>query len=499
MELTAEVIEQLNNLFATNNTTLLNSVNQALDGRLAEFQEQINALRNSLPNDGSIANPADPPAPASLAAELVAALQAAGVLPTDNSGDPGDPTPDPTPADPSANSGFGDRINAMADTAAEQKAYDASAVRELEREAMRNSMSNEEFEEKLRTLAIQPNPVAPPNNSDDPYDFGNVLSYLTSGQADLARYEVEQSTERIRESELARYGIRPINALAVPMEQIMRLSTQGLATAGATRGGAAVSEMLEMVYSADVEDPLDLMPYVTRLVGTSGEAKFVKWDVANPSSVAEPNDSEYAKTTDSVADETALKPTLLVGKYQLTRLLSVMDPDAPANIFRIGLDKMRRVQAAQQVYGGAANEVDGIYNLANVGSTTVTAAPTAAEVRAALRASWKVANNRAVISSPANVDSWRNLASPAAVARFLEMDGMMPTVDGNMVLQTEHFTSAKPYRGFAGPLSEIFVREWDGAVYVSRREQDGLQYIVLELFWNQFVRYPALFHRFHEA
>lgn len=502
MELTQEVVDQLNKLFETNNTTLLNSVNQALDGRLSEFQEQIDALRNSLPSDGTgdPAGTGDPPAPAGLAAELVAALQAAGVLPSRNADDPSDPPTDPAPDSPGANSGFGDRINSMADTAAEQNAYDATAVRELEREAMRNSMSNEQFEERLRSLAIHPNPVAAPNSTDDPYDFGNVLSYLTSGHADVARYEMEQSAARIQESELSRYGMAPIGGLAVPMEQIIRLSTQGLQDTGDTRGGPAVSEMLEMVYSADIEDPLDLRPYISRLAGSTGEAKFVQWDVPDPASVAEPGDSEYAKTGDAVSDEYKLTPKLLVAKYQLTRVMQSMDATAPVNIFGIGLDKMRRVQAAQMVYGGEANEVTGVYNVANVGSTTVTAAPTTAQVREALRKSWRVPMaQRSIVTSPANVDSWRNLASPAAVARFLEDRESTATVDGKMVLETEHFKSDKPYRGFAGPLREIFLREWDGAVYVSRREQDGLQYIVLELFWNIFIRYPKLFHRFHQA
>ena len=48
-------------------------------------------------------------------------------------------------------------------------------------------------------------------------------------------------------------------------------------------------------------------------------------------------------------------------------------------------------------------------------------------------------------------------------------------------------------------MSQIYVKNWDGAVFVSRRYEDGNDYLLLEVFWDMQLVHPGLFYRFAQT
>ena len=221
----------------------------------------------------------------------------------------------------------------------------------------------------------------------------------------------------------------------------------------------------------------------------------------NPAMVAEPtsNTGGYAYTGDSTTAEILIAPKIAAVKTAITRLSNSRAPYLLPLIVQYLVAKTRELQSGQIVAGdGTGQNVTGIYDTANVGSQTVTGAPqiTAPFVLAGLDASFQYpASEKRIIMHPDGRAVVRGLAFPTAVAKFY-MDDM---VMGTPVLVTHHLDNAKPGRTVIGPMREVYVKEWDNAVYVSRREEDGQDILTVELFWNMAIIHPSLFHRLHQA
>ena len=125
-------------------------------------------------------------------------------------------------------------------------------------------------------------------------------------------------------------------------------------------------------------------------------------------------------------------------------------------------------------------------------------------VESALSASVHVAGpdaGRAVITTETNVQTMRSLAQPAAVSALMSptpaMNGEDRVRDAR-VWTTDFFDATKTRRGVAGPFSDILLKEWDDSVYVSRRYEAGISWLLTEMFWDILVRHAALFYRFRQ-
>ena len=136
---------------------------------------------------------------------------------------------------------------------------------------------------------------------------------------------------------------------------------------GAASGGDAIDENIVMMVRSDVPDPLNILPLVTNLPSVPGDSRIVTINVPTPAMVAEPGDTGYVKTGDTVADDVTFSPKLLVEKLQLTRLVNVQAPAMLAAIMNIGLAKMDEQRNSQIVYNSAGtNDITSLYNYTGV-------------------------------------------------------------------------------------------------------------------------------------
>ena len=481
-------LEEMEKLLTASNDQLLNG----LSAVQKENNEQLKSLADMLVNP-----PAPEPEPVTLTAESIAAAVAAALHEAQDDDEEEEPEPEPEPAaEPEPVSEDVENragISAMADIAVTQSSWDPDIVRSLQIASVVGKETPEQFYAKLKSLQIVATPTAPLDFNERPYNLGVALSEMAHGYVRESKYEHALSQNILSKTNL---GIMPPGTLAIPMDAIKQLNTN----TGAASGGDAIDENIVMMVRSDVPDPLNILPLVTNLPSVPGDSRIVTITVPTPAMVPEPGDTGYVKTGDATADDVTFSPKLLVEKLQISRLQNVQAPAMLAAIMNIGLAKMDEQRNSQIVYNAAGtNDITSLYNYTGVLTSTALAAVanlTAAVVNTGVQASFAIDDGtKRILVSPEAETAFKGLAQPASVGRFYENG----TVDGIPVLPTQYFGSTKPARGIVGPMSQIYVKNWDGAVFVSRRYEDGNDYLLLEVFWDMQLVHPALFYRFAQT
>lgn len=387
--------------------------------------------------------------------------------------------------------------------------YKAQELMELGLEAAEGNLGLDDFKEKLRSVQINPKPLAP--NEDNPmgdYKLERVLQSLVLGRDSVAPAEIEVSNQILLHGSV---GLAAPGTIAIPTSMIdeqlpkqldsqmqAQLATQ-IASGGTDNIDGGYPNPYYEYYRSDIPDPFNVVPLVTQLPGGPGNPNFVAISVPKPAMVAEPGDTGYAKTGDSSTAETNLTPLVLVVKTAMTRLVSAQAPNYLSQVLAILLDRMQEVQTEQILTGsGASNQAAGLYGLTGVSNTDLSGAVLTPDVcDAALRSSWQYASDptRRIVISPTNYDVIRKTAEVTGISPYV----VNQAVRGTPIALTEAMaTGSKPERGMVGPFSEVRMKRWDNSVFVSRRREDGVDWLVAELFWNFNIRRPALFHRFQE-
>ena len=276
--------------------------------------------------------------------------------------------------------------------------------------------------------------------------------------------------------------VRP-GMLAIPLDAIVgtKLNTQVLGSGGAA---SARSEDAGMMIRADVGDPVDVVSLATQMPSGPGDARLIPVTVPEPAMVAEPGDTGYAKTGDATAAEIAMAPKLLVDNQLLSRVADVAAPQLISADLRITLEKMRETMNLQVLAGAGGDEVTGVYDYAGIDSSADlvnTAAITVPVTTAAIASSFGFpdADKRFVVS-PSVLSHLRGLARITAVSPLME-DGQ---VDGVSIVASNVFGAANPLRGICGPFSDMYIKQWDGVVFVSREYSNGNNRLLTEMFWN---------------
>ena len=383
-------------------------------------------------------------------------------------------------------------VNAIADIAASQDCYDTDAVRKLQMEVISEDEDRKAFAEKLATIQIQPDPIAPGDSSQDSYSVKNALSLTVTDSADFG-LEKAVSDEIKLKSNLAVGGR---DTVAIPRSALTQLAT----STAANSAGSAIDDLNVGVIRSDIADPLDALQYFNKLASGPGDPFLVKWSVPAPAGVAEPADAGYAKTGDSTAAKVELTPHLVVGSYIITRLAEQNIGDALAQVLMFALQKMRETQNEHALSGAATNDVTGIYNTTSVGSTTVTAAAgyTVPIVRGAINGTFGFAKSDVKLFVHPDVRSHlQTLAQPAAVTSLMVNDH----IDGVEVIQTKALSVAdtKKFRGLVVPTKDVYYKEWDDAIFVTRRYESGVYKLDVEVFWDMVVGHTEAHYRIHQA
>ena len=398
-----------------------------------------------------------------------------------------------------------DKMSTMLKIAASQpELYQAGTLQELALDmAMGRISTPDAFRAKLDTIQIISRPQAPGISDAEvtQYDLQAVMQGTLSGDLTSASKEVSRSTEIKAKSEIG--GRLSADAIAVPLNELASHS----GTTGAGASATAIQEITAAFYDSGVPDSTNVLPYLTRLPGGPGIAKPVAISAPQPGHVGEPTDSGYVKTGDATGTGNDMVPNLLVDYLSITRVLEVLEPMYWGEVLTVVLDRFVEQQNKSLVVGDTANSPleNGLYGLTGIGSSgNLNAAITTALIESALAASVHVAGpdaGRAIVTTPSNVQTMRSLAQPSAVSAL-----MSPTPAANgldmvrdaRVWTTDFFDATKTRRGVAGPFSDILLKEWDDSVYVSRRYEAGINWLLCEMFWDVLVRHPALFYRFRE-
>ena len=402
--------------------------------------------------------------------------------------------PDP----PRQNSDDRERISEMARLAGEQACYDGDQVRQLQMEAVANLWTPSEYMDKLKTIQVQPAPIAPLDSGEQKWDLGRALLSVATGNFNLASYERTVSEEIMRKSNVT---LPHPNRLAIPRGELAQLNT----TTASGSGGPAIEEMREVFIRSDLPDPLDIVDMCYQIPSGPGDSYVVPVDVPATAMVAEPGDNGYAKTGDATATAVEIAPKIANNRQLITRLARVQTERLFQAILAITLQKTREIKNGQIVAGtGANDQATGVYNTANVGTVTITAAPTVAQIRAALANGFELDDmNKAIIVSKTVDQSMRNYASPTAVARFYESNETgMGMVDMKFpVHPTKHLSvgGTKNFRGVVTPLGDIYFKHWDDAVFVDIDYRDGNYFLIVEEFFNFVLGHASAHYRFHEA
>ena len=214
-----------------------------------------------------------------------------------------------------------------------------------------------------------------------------------------------------------------------------------------------------------------------------------------------------SKTGDAVGVGTDMTPHLLVDFLLMTRVLQVLEPEFEGNVLEIVMRRVMEAQNRALIVGDTANSPfeNGLYGHAGIGSSAdLTAVVETDDIEAALAASVHVAGpgaGRAIITSATTVTAMRQLAQPAAVSALMSptpAENGMDMIRDCRVFTTDFFPAANPYRGVVGPWADCLMKEWDGAMYVSRRYEAGINTLLIELFWDARIMHPELFYRFRE-
>ena len=391
-------------------------------------------------------------------------------------------------------------IQNMVNIATQQSRYDKDAVLELQMDAVKNKMEVSEFSEKLESIAIHPKPFAPNASEKNSFDIGLALTEAMRGRVKESSYEHSVSDEILNKTEMP---IHAPNTLAIPWAVIEQNTKYG-GTAGTDSAGSAVLEELLPIIRRDVPDPFRITDRVTRLPSTPGESNVVYIEVPTPTMVAEPGDSGYAKTGDSHTSKVPMTPKLQVDRVLISRLAGVTVPTLLSSILNIGLQKMDEQMNRLMLVGRGStnNEVTGIYVNTDIDNAsdemTQLSSITAKVITDGMDISYQIANqDKLIVVAPEVRTYFRTLARPTAVGSFF-VNGQ---VDGTPVDVTSYFkyddsgTEKGLYRGMIFPPRDLFLKQWDDAVFVHTRYEDGNQIMVLESFWDLLPTHPELYYR----
>lgn len=394
------------------------------------------------------------------------------------------------------------RIDKAVEVALSQDCFEAEAVRKLHLDAVLASMSFEDFGAKLKTLQIVPDPIAPNDSKEQSYNFANMLLSVVTEDTSHSPYEHAISMDIMKNHML---GMPSKGSMAVPYDELKKLNTKVLSS-GTGSAQDAVAETPDVFIRADVPDPLNLDGLYYEVPMSAGNSNIVRVAVPDPQMVPEPDDNGYQPTGSASAGVVTLVPHLLVVKMLLSRVSRVQLPQLLQNIMMIAMAKMKEKETYEMVKGdGTSDQITGVYDYAGVGTSgalTAVAGVTGAVVEQGIQTSFAMPNgNRRIIVSPEVKSAFRNLARPAAVGPLMEGD----SISGVQVLETQNLekneagaNQNKPARGIVGPFSDLYLKRWDNAIFVSRRYEDGNDYLVFEMFWDMQLGHPALWFRFRQ-
>ena len=407
-------------------------------------------------------------------------------------------------------------INRMVEiTATQPDRYDTAAVAVLQIEAVANRETPVEFAAKLRTIQIQPNPIAPGDASQRTYSLPNLLTAMAQNDGGLARHELAISNE-IK----GRVIMQPSNpaAAAIPLHQVTgdamaraleEANTRVSIDTGTGAAGTAVPTVMQPFLRSDVPDPLRIEGLLSTVPNTAGNSDLVKVTVPKPAMVGEPDDNGYAKTGDTSATVIALTPHIQLQRTLITRLAGVQLPQLLVFHFSTSMDRMYEVENEQLVMGtGTGHEVKGVIayggtdagDIAETAELTGVAGLTAAVVQDALDQSFMYPGDmmgKRIVVSPNARAAWQNTARPAAVGMLYENG----RVSGVQVEETRYMTGSdgsKVARGFVGPLADMYRKTWDDAIYVTQYYEAGNHYLELERFWDAVIAHAQLWKIFKD-
>ena len=382
--------------------------------------------------------------------------------------------------------------------------YAKGAVAELALDAAMGLITSPmDFRAKLESIQIISRPQASGLSDAEvsQYDLNAVVQGIMANDMSGMSKELSLSNEIRRGSDVVS-RLSP-DAIAIPLNELASHS----GTTGDGASGTAIQELTDAFYDSGTPDSTDILPFLTELPSGPGIIKPVAITAPQPGHVVEPLDAGYGKTGDATGVGSEMRPHLLVDYMSLTRVLQVLEPEYEGAVLEVVLRRFMEQQNRAIIAGDTTDSPlpDGLYGLADVGSSgNLNSAISVANVEAGLSASVHAASaqsGRAIVTTPENVQTLRSLAQPAAVSALMSptpaMNGEDRVRDAR-VFTTNFFPTAKTRRGITGPFSDILLKNWDGAVYVSRRYEGGINWLLTELFWDVKVRHPALFYRFRE-
>ena len=382
--------------------------------------------------------------------------------------------------------------------------YDAAALSALALDTIMGKVVDADaFRAKLDSIHIIPKPTGSGLSDAEitQYDVNAVVAGIMAGDMSGASKEISRSNEIKRNSDIK--GMLNPDAIAIPIDCLASHS----GTTGAGASGSAIAELLSVAYDSGTPDSTDVVSMMTQLPDGPGIIKPVAITAPQPGHVSEPLDVGYSKTGDATGVGDEMRPHLLVDYMSLTRVLTVLEPEFEGDVLTVVLRRFEEQQNKATIVGDTAESPleNGLYGLAGIGSSAnLSGALTTAVIEAGLSVSVHAAApdaGRAIVTTPENVQTMRSLAQPAAVSALMSptpaMNGQDMVRDAR-VWTSGFFPTAKTRRGVVGPFSDILMKIWDGSIYVSRRYEGGINWLLTELFWDLKVRHPELFYRFRE-
>ena len=387
--------------------------------------------------------------------------------------------------------------------AAQEGKYDREKLLDLQIEAVARDLSATEYQKKLKSIQIQTNPTAPRDSKEQPYNLTAALQMVMTGAQNLAPYERSVSDEIYRH-QTDTLGMSTPNALGIPMAEVDRLLTLPYQQATGLGNTPALNSDAQSVFRrVDTPDPLNLLPLVTRFPsGPGGSPRLLSITAPDARSVTEPDNDGFDIGTDISVAEEQVSPKILMHHEALTNLGTRLTPRLLTEATAILLAKLREMQNQLILMGTGTTEPTGLYNLSGVVSTANLTSPagvTAAVVNDGLARCYNRLDGRDVriVVNPDTASQLLSVPNPPGVAAFY--DGQ--AIRGIPVVQTRAMEGAgndKTARGVIGPFSEVFLKEWDNAVFVSAYQQAGVRYLTMELYWDTIVGRETQFTRFRE-
>ena len=398
-----------------------------------------------------------------------------------------------------------EQMTAMLKIASSQpELYQPGALQELGFDLVLGKFANAEaFRDKLTSIQILHRPIGSglSDPADAPYNLGAIMQGVLSGDFSDAGVELARSNDIKKASDLS--GRLSAATVAIPRNLVSHSGDSGTGAAG-----TAIREVQGAFYDVGTPDSTDVVQFLTRLPGGPGLVKANAITLPQPTHTPEPTtDAGYPKTGDASAAGNELAPSILVDYLNATRLLNTIEPDYWDAVLQIVERRFSEQMNRGLVVGDGVNSPleNGMYGLAGVGSSAnLSAAITTAIVESALSASVHVAGpdaNRAIITTETNVATMRSLAQPAAVSALMAQTTSANGTDqvrDAKVFSCGFFPAGKTRRGVAGPWADVLLKQWDDSLYISRRDEAGISWLLVEMFWTVHVRHPALFHRFRE-